>query len=305
MIKESTKELLGPDFFKEEVRCDFLVPEKMKHIWASEIDLYLEFARICEKYNLKYFVFWGSLLGTVRHHGFIPWDDDMDVALLREDYEVFLKVAPQELSCPYFLQTPYTDPGSFFSLARLRNSSTTGMIQTFRHNTFNQGIWLDLEVIDDCDMCKIHEDRDKIFESVMKCATYMRKGSPHLDEKRKREIKLYHTENPLAEFENIQRIASNPSYKGSDYCNVATITAYAPEKMAWRKCYFENTIDMPFENIIVKVPAGYDEILKGTYGDYMKYPPLEKRGVWHGGNFFDPFKPYTEYIEKTSEYVSA
>lgn len=296
MIRTETRQLLGPDFFKEEIRNDYLVSEKMKNIWAVEIDLYLEFARICEKYNLKYFVFWGSILGAVRHHGFVPWDDDMDVALFRDDYEVFLRVAPSELKQPYFLQTPYTDPGSFFSLARLRNSSTTGMIQTFRHNKFNQGIWLDIEVLDYCDIEKIKENRDLIFPLIMKCATYMRKGSPFLDDKRKQELITYKTDNPLADFELMHKIASNPAYKGSDYVNVANISAYSPEKQTWNKKCFDEVLDMPFEGITVKVPKGYDEMLCGTYGDYMKFPPVEKRGTWHGGNFFDPFKPYTDYI---------
>lgn len=297
MIRNSTKELLGEAFFQEEIRCDYIVTEKMKHIWATEIDLYLEFARICEKYELKYFVFWGSMLGAVRHKGFVPWDDDMDVALFRDDYEKFLKVAPLELKAPYFLQTPYTDPGSFFSLARLRNSSTTGMIQTFKHNKFNQGIWLDIDVIDYCDINDIEENRRKIFPLVMKCATYMRKGSKYLDEKRINELEVYKTDNPLSDFEEIHRIASNPQYLNSEFVNIANVTAYTPQKMTWHKSCFENTLDMPFEGISVKVPAGYDEILHGTYGDYNAFPSVEKRGTWHGGNFFDPFKPYTNYIE--------
>lgn len=297
MIKDSTKQLLGTQFFKEEIRCDYLVPEKMKHIWATEIDLYLEFARICEKYNFRYFTLGGTILGAVRHYGFIPWDDDMDVALFRDDYEMFLKVAPQELPPPYFLQTPYTDPGSYFSHARVCNSSTTGMIQTFRHNHFNQGIWLDIEVIDDCDINKIEEDREAIYQSVMRCATYMRKGSTHIPSNRIHELSLYYTDDPLKEYELIQKIASNPAYKGSDYVNVATTTVYEPNKQVWPRHCFDDIIDMPFEGITVKVPDGYDEILRITYGNYMQYPPKEQRGIWHG-NFFDPFRPYTEYIEE-------
>lgn len=296
MIKQETLDLLGPDFFLEERRCGFLVSAQMKKIWATEIDLYLEFVRICEKYNLKYFLFWGSVLGAVRHKGFVPWDDDMDVALTREDYEIFAQVAPNELKAPYFFQTPYTDPGSYFSLPRLRNSSTTGMIHTFSHNKFNQGIWLDIEILDYCDINKIDENREKIFQSIMKCATFMRKGSPYLDEKRKAEIEIYHTDSPLTEWENIQRIASNPEYKGSDYMNVAIISAYAPAKQTWPARCFASAIDMPFEGITAKVPVGYEEMLTRTYGDYMQFPPEDKRGTWHSGNVFDTEKSYIEYI---------
>lgn len=301
MIKDTTIDALGNSFFEEEIRNEFPVSKKMKHIWAVEIDLYLEFARICEKYNLQYFVFWGSLLGAIRHGGFIPWDDDMDVAMMRKDYEIFLQVASSELKAPYFLQTPYTDPGAYFSLARLRNSSTTGMIQSFRHNRFNQGIWLDIDVIDFCDIDAIEENRTKIFPHVMRCATYMRKGAPNLDEKRKQELITYTTDDPLADFEAIHKIANNPAYKDSEYVNIANVTAYTPQRQTWKKQCFDSVTDISFENIKVKVPSGYDEILRTTYGDYMQFPPVENRGAWHGGNFFDPFNPYTEYIIKGSD----
>ena len=78
------KAILGEDFFKEEVRCDYLVSAKMKRIWAVELDMYLSFAEICEKYGLNHFLIAGSLLGAVRHNGFIPWDDDMDIGMTRE-----------------------------------------------------------------------------------------------------------------------------------------------------------------------------------------------------------------------------
>lgn len=254
------KGVITPEFLKEEIRSETLVEESTKKIWAIELDLLFEFIQICKKYDLRYFMFWGSLLGTVRHKGFIPWDDDIDVALLREDYEKFLKVAPLELSSPYFLQTPYTDPGSYFSLARLRNSNTTGMIKTFSHNNFNQGIWLDIEVLDYCDVSKIDETRSKIFERVMKCATYMRKGSSFLDAKRKSELDRYRTDNPLKDFEEIHSIAAAMNQYCKDYLNVANVTAYPPEKQTWRSCCFTEFVDSRFEGIDVKIPAGYDEI---------------------------------------------
>ena len=92
-MKHDMKAILGEDFFKEEVRCDYRISEDMKLIWAVIRDMYLSFADVCDKYGLKYYTVWGSLLGAIRHDGFIPWDDDFDVAMPREDYNEFLKIA--------------------------------------------------------------------------------------------------------------------------------------------------------------------------------------------------------------------
>ena len=145
------KSILGEDFFKEEERCDYLVSSKMKRIWAVELDMYLSFAEICEKYGLKYFVLGGTMLGAVRHNGFIPWDDDLDVGMLREDYEKFLRLATKEIKHPLFLQTPYNDPESFLSWAKIRNSTTTAVSRVTSHRRFNQGLFLDILPLDFCD----------------------------------------------------------------------------------------------------------------------------------------------------------
>ena len=87
IMKHDMKAILGEDFFKEEVRCNYLVSTQIKRIWAVLLDMYLAFSEACEKYGLKYFLIGGSLLGAIRHDGFIPCDDDLDVGMMREDYE--------------------------------------------------------------------------------------------------------------------------------------------------------------------------------------------------------------------------
>ena len=84
IIKEG---ILPETFIKPETICDFYVDEMRKKIWAIEIDLYLELEKVCKKHNLRFYAIGGSILGAVRHNGFIPWDDDMDVCMPREDYE--------------------------------------------------------------------------------------------------------------------------------------------------------------------------------------------------------------------------
>ena len=91
-------------FFEEEERNGYVITKKRKEIWAVEIDMLLKFIYVCEKHNLKYFADSGTLLGAARHNGFIPWDDDIDVAMLRKDYDKFCKIAINEFKYPYFFK---------------------------------------------------------------------------------------------------------------------------------------------------------------------------------------------------------
>ncbi|MDE7248566.1 MAG: LicD family protein, partial [Lachnospiraceae bacterium] len=91
-----------PSFFKEEIRSDFLVDEKRKKIWAVELQILEKIDEVCRKHHITYYAHYGTLLGAVRHQGFIPWDDDLDIAMFRDDYEKFQKIAAEEFTEPYF-----------------------------------------------------------------------------------------------------------------------------------------------------------------------------------------------------------
>lgn len=99
------------DFFDEEVICDYKVSSNLKKLWAIEADLLREFVRVCDKYRLRWYAYAGTLLGAIRHSGFIPWDDDIDVCMPREDYDILTKELAGEFKTPYFMQTPYTESG--------------------------------------------------------------------------------------------------------------------------------------------------------------------------------------------------
>jgi len=121
------KGIIPKEFLKEETLCDFLVTEERKKLWMISLDMLLEFDRICKQHNIKYYLMGGTLLGAIRHKGFVPWDDDTDVMMLREDYEKFKKLE-HEFQQPYFLQTPQNDPGNLYSTIRIRNSNTTMLV---------------------------------------------------------------------------------------------------------------------------------------------------------------------------------
>ena len=140
---------LPEGFLDEETRCGFTVTKKMKEVWAVELDLLAELLRVCNKNNIKIFASGGTMLGAVRHQGFIPWDDDIDMMMFRDDYERLCEIAGSEFQYPYFFQTEYTDPGSLRGHAQLRNSLTTGILESeLGKRKFNQGIFLDIFPLD-------------------------------------------------------------------------------------------------------------------------------------------------------------
>ena len=92
-------------FFDEEIRDGYKVSREMKKIWAVELDLLNELNRVCNKHNIRCMAWAGTMLGAIRHKGFIPWDDDIDIMLFRDDYEKLCEIAPSEFTYPYFFQT--------------------------------------------------------------------------------------------------------------------------------------------------------------------------------------------------------
>ena len=294
IIKEG---ILPGTFFEEEVRCDFLVSTKRKKIWAIELDLYLQFSAVCKKHHLQFWGDGGTLLGAVRHNGFIPWDDDLDVIMPRDDYNKLLELGSQEFSEPYFFQTPHTDCNYGYSFARLRNSNTTGMPSIFAKAGYNHGIYIDIFPLDEISLDSFEDDKKRIIECALKNSSYMKRNSIEL--LNDRQLENYHkywTDNPSEEFDKIQAIASNPSYKGSGYVANCTWTMLKSEAQIWEKQWFDKTIMHKFETIEIPMPGAIDERLKTQYGDYMKFPPVEQRGLWHPDFIWDPDKSYKEYI---------
>ena len=139
---------LPKHFLEEEVRCGYRVTEKLKKIWAVELDLLNEFQRVCKKHNIKFTIFGGTLLGAVRHKGFVPWDDDLDVAMTRVEFDKLCRIAETEFDYPYFFQTALTDRRYFFSYARLRNSETTAIISGNGTPDYNNGVYIDIYVLE-------------------------------------------------------------------------------------------------------------------------------------------------------------
>lgn len=284
-------------FYKEEIRCDVIVPYTLKKIWAVELDLYIEFARVCDKYNLQYYAFGGTLLGAIRHHGFIPWDDDIDVAMPIEDYKRLQQIAKDEFSSPYVLQTPILDPGSYFSFMKLRNKETTFMSKIFMAQHFNQGAFIDIFPLVECPPNKCEELRKKIYPSILRCSNYMKKGCEFMLNRAQLErFNKFQTEDPFYEYNLIQKEFENPDYKNCGYYTHASLFFDINKHRIWKSEWWEFDKLEDFECVKIPIPKGWNQILKEHYGDYLKLPKMDDRISIHSDMIIDMDHPYTDYI---------
>jgi len=288
------------DFFEEEIRCGFQVTEKKKHVWAVELDLMEKLKDVCERNHLRFFMSGGTLLGAVRHRGFIPWDDDADFLMPREDFEKLKKIAPREITPPYFFQTEESDPDIFHGgFARLINCNTTGIVQLNIGHAGKFGIWIDISILDN-----IFEDKNQREKQIKRIRYYQRL----LFAKTYRELKCllgltrfeWTVYKILAAFSNRTRICGQlkkamTCCRSSDYAACFTYhhDRYQPLLYEWGD--YRDTVLFDFESVKLPAPIGYDRRLQVQYGDYMQYPPEDERGTVRTV-IIDPFIPYDSFL---------
>lgn len=286
--------ILPESFFEPEVRNDFMVTEDRKKLWAVELDLLLKFDDVCRKHNLKYFLNSGSLLGAIRHKGFIPWDDDIDVEMPREDYEKLLSFV-REFEVPYFLQTPDMDKNSAYSFAKLHNINTTMSSAMFAFQEMCSGVFIDIFPYDNW----VSSDKasyDVIKYLAYENSTFMRMSNPNLGDNDKLRVEEWSgIDSKIANY-CIHKIAQKYRNTDTDTIIVAVCAIAGYEKKLKYKEDYKEAVMVDFEGFKFPAPVGYDRILKNLYGDYMQFPPIEKRGNWHKDVLIDVDMPYKEFL---------
>ena len=293
---------LPPSFFEPEERNGFLVTKERKEIWAVGLDLLNELDRVCKKHGLQYFVDSGSLIGAVRHKGFIPWDDDIDVIMKRADYDKLSEIAATEFKHPYFLQTAYTDKGYLRGHAQLRNSDTSAMLpKEAKKVPFNQGIFLDIFPIDadskiklfNRTKCWILRKYHAIFNYV-----YMKEPGKSIKSKLYAKIAEGIRKNPEKASRHFEKICRFVIFKSNCYDKISYYRRYNKYK------YFENelfdkVLYVPFENLTVPIPAGYDVTLSRTYGkDYMVPKNIPNCHAQNGALIVSTSESYKEILKR-------
>lgn len=277
----------------------------MTELQEVEFQLLKTFVEFCEKHNLKYFLVGGSALGAVRHQGFIPWDDDVDVALPREDYDRFIELGKKEFTGDIFLQTYETDPNYPYNFAKLRNSNTTYVEATYCYTQMNHGIWIDIFPLDGVSKksgkvtfamkYKLFRVWFRMWLIFPRCATRRpRKWWWPLDIL----LDLFMYPNYVWNIHHhmnkrIDKIMKKKKYEECYY--VANLQGAWFGREIIKREYFGEGRKAMFEGMEVMIPEKYDEFLTAIYGDYMKLPPENKRCAKHHTKGADVHMSYKDY----------
>lgn len=257
---------------KDEIRDGFLVTTDRKKGWNKVMELLVEFDRVCKKYSLQYFADAGTLIGAVRHKGFIPWDDDIDLMMFRDDYERLKQVADDEFSAPFVLSTAY-NAGEILTVAKLMNTETAAIegINLVRH----QGMFIDIWPFDDMpDGIGRNQEFFDIRYSMLAAILAPDGVLQYIDEgvefKPSNEyIRRYISRSPLERFREYEELCVNNFGKseniGYPLCNNWGIDGNI------KRSYYRETIYLDFENFKIPVPIDYKKILDVEYGDWDKF----------------------------------
>lgn len=295
------------EFLKSEVRCDFLVSEKRKKVWKVELDILAEFIRICQRHNLKYFLFAGSMLGAARHQGIIPWDDDIDVAMPRDDYEEFLRVAPTELQEQHVLVTPDNREDFYLCFSKICNKDTAAMETVYWKQgcTYEQGVFLDIFPFDHLPDSKIGRKFHNIQIRLARTMLLLSKGFHIKEEKYGKCLSFaFNAASKLFSRISMQRVLSLHHKVTTKYnkhgTNVISYIAGGYESRNYCLTeWAEELIDVPFEHLTVKIPKQYDAYLTNQFGNWHEFV---KGTSCHSGILFDPDRSYTEYLGRFEEF---
>ncbi len=274
-------------------------PAFMKQVHEVQIDILYQFREICEKHHLTYYMMYGTLLGAVRHQGMIPGDDDIDVALPREDYDKLLQIADKELEAPFFLQTPSNDNCFYGGYSKLMNLDTSAIIEQNWWTDCREGICIDVFPLD-YGYTNKHRERKKcrkitFYQRLLFAKAYGYfanfKDMPLLVWKAYKYWGKLYTKEKLVQLFNK---ACKEGDKSSDapYGIYTHYTDGKPQKQFARED-FEGTFSMRYEELNMPAPSGYAHILRTRYGwDYMRIKQTNDRlhGFYAGNVPFENYK---------------
>jgi lipopolysaccharide cholinephosphotransferase len=275
----------------------------MNDLQRTELEILAEFSRVARREGLKWFAMFGTLLGAVRHGGFIPWDDDIDVAMPREDYDR-LRLSSGWFAEPWFLQTPHSDPSAAPAFMRLRRDGTTVLIDFPNHLTRggHMGAYIDIVPLDDVpdgesarELC---EAASRAHRQMLACAALDECGPPMISADK--EYFCYGAGGVAGLYPQIasRRESLCARFSGEPYYAMPAISGERGGR-AYEKEWFSKSVEMRFEGLSVPVPLGWREALVASFPDGLLEPSAKARKPKHtSGRVVDMGRPFQAYTRR-------
>ena len=251
-----------------------------------EYEILCEFDKVCRKSNYRYTLAGGSLLGAVRHQGFIPWDDDIDVAMPREDYNKFLETYNNE-SSHYKLINIYNNENYGFLHARLYDDRTIMIEDVVNRKNAQYGVFIDIFPVDNLGSTYQEAlnsfNKNKILKNILIASNWSKYSFSKTRSIIYEPIRLvfylisrFYDPNKLAKKldSSFQSAGGGDNYKGI-YCGLYK------QKEIFGKDIYDNLITLKFENNMFSCLTNYDKYLRQFFGNYMQLPSIDKRNSHH------------------------
>lgn len=278
----------------------------MNKLQKKVLDIYREFKRICDEEKLKYFAIGGTCLGAIRHGGFIPWDDDLDIAMPIEDYKRFMEIAPSKI-CDKYKIYDHNDHRHFFMRFNKIHDINTAYIESCYKDYADDYFGVFIDVMPVCGLPNDKKRKRKFLKKLeflskmnLECRFEL-KERKHFKEKinyfRYRALCLFKKYNYYSmKFEKC--IQDMSFYNSSECCFAWRIPLRAPYKNVFPTVFFEELKEVPFEDTSIYVSTKFDNYLTMDFGNYMALPPIEKRVSVHKTEVIDLEKSFKQYIVK-------
>lgn len=254
----------------------------MNELQKKEFEILEQFHAICEENGLKYYLAYGSAIGAVRHKGFIPWDDDMDVVMLRDDYDKLIDLSKSIIPDDLFLQTYEVDHEYPFFFSKLRKRGTAFVEKGTEDLNINHGIFIDIFPLDYIPQNKINKFRQQVVAEklwIMMAKTRIKSGAKKLL------VQILNIGlNETSYIAKVKKLENKmKSYSKGKTSKVALLTygGFAPYAMQYFDVNDLEPMKILFENKEFYIMKGYDKVLRESYGDYMTPPPLDKQIPLH------------------------
>ena len=271
------------------------------------LELLIELDRICTKHKINYSISFGTLIGAVRHAGFIPWDDDADIIMTRENYDKFCKICATELSDGCFLQTKDSDKKYPYNISRLRKDNTTMIYEEWKKAGFHQGLYIDIFPCDEIPDSLLKRCFQKWVIVLTTMVRVSRNREIFLNRKRgkfllRKIMYIFLRFVPKEIFDRIEyQIITKYNSKSNNKIGIICeggILLNTPKKRKPFNTYVFNRYDrILFEGYNLMTVSSYEALLDYWYGDYMKLPPVNERVMTHRPLVWDVNKSYQKYID--------